>query len=71
MDIFYICEIKCKKTIDRTIIKEVDLKMKALKLPKRTAAKPILIYVGELYPPHLTELENYFQQVISFDDLLK
>jgi len=71
MDLFFVCEIKCKKMLDRTVIKEVAQKMKALQLPKRCAVKPVLIYVGELYPPHRSELENYFQQIISFDDLLK
>jgi uncharacterized protein len=71
MDLFFICEIKCKKMIDHSVIKEVEQKMKALQLPKRCSAKPVLIYCGELYPPHLSEIENYFQHIISFDELLE
>ncbi len=71
LNIFFLCEIKCMKLIDRSIIKEVEKKMNALKLPKRSTLRPVLIYTGELYAPHLDEINSYFQKVISFEDLLK
>lgn len=69
-DIYYLCEIKCQKNIDRTIIKDVQQKMDRLALPKRSSLKPVLIYEGELYPPHESDIRKYFYKIIHFQDLL-
>jgi AAA+ ATPase superfamily predicted ATPase len=68
---FYLCEIKCRQSIDKEIIKEVQKKMDDLRLPRRSSLRPVLIYQGELYRPHQTEIENYFAKIISFEDLLE
>jgi AAA+ ATPase superfamily predicted ATPase len=70
LDVFYLCELKCKKMIDASIINEVEKKMKAIALPKRSSLKPILIYEGEIYPSHLEKIENYFFKVVPFADFL-
>lgn len=70
MDIYFLCEIKCKKNIEKSVINEVENKIKAIKLPRRSVVRPVLIYVGEIYPPHQQEIENYFHRIISFDEML-
>jgi AAA+ ATPase superfamily predicted ATPase len=69
LDVFYLSEMKCKKMIDKSIIKEVQKKEHAIKLPKRSSLKPVLIYEGEIYPGHQAEIENYFYAIIHFADL--
>ncbi len=70
-DIFYLCEIKCQKMIDRTIIKDVQQKMDRLALPKRSSLKPVLVYEGEIYPPHEVEIRKYFYRIVHFGELLE
>ncbi len=69
LDVFYLCEFKCRRQIDRTVIKEVQRKMDVIKLPKRSSLKPVLVYEGEIYPGHLTELREYFYQLIPLSSL--
>jgi uncharacterized protein len=71
LDVFYICEMKCKKLIDRSIIKETQKKIEALKLPKGSAKKPVLIYCGEIVNNDQEDIENYFLKMIHFDELCK
>jgi hypothetical protein len=71
LDVFYLCEIKCKKIIDATVINEVQAKMKILKIPKRSSLKPVLIYEGEVYPSHQEKLEEFFFKLIPFSELLE
>lgn len=71
MDVFYVCEFKCKKQIDKTIIKEMQKKLAVLKVPKRSSIKPILVFEGEIFPSHRTEIEKYFYKVIHFQSLLE
>jgi AAA+ ATPase superfamily predicted ATPase len=70
LDIFFLCELKCNKVIDRSIIKEVQKKLSTISLPRRAALKPVLIYQGELYPPHQGEIESFFYRTISFESLI-
>jgi AAA+ ATPase superfamily predicted ATPase len=70
LDVFYLCEFKCKKNINNEIITEVRKKMQAIKIPKRSAIKPVLVYVGEIQAGHKEQLEEYFYSIISLDDLL-
>lgn len=71
LGIFYLCEFKCKKIIDKAVINEVEKKMTVLKLPMRSVVKPVLVYEGELYPPHLEEIEKYFYKIVSFKEMLE
>ncbi len=71
LDIFYLCEIKCKKIITKEIIKEVKQKIDAIAIPKRSALKPILIYQGTIYIEDEEIINNYFYKIISFDDLIQ
>lgn len=71
LDVFYLCEFKCKKQIDSDIINEVKKKMDALKLPKRSSLKSVLIYEGETSPNTKELLEEFFYKTISFSELLE
>lgn len=70
LDVFFMCEFKCKRVIDKSIIREVQKKCEILKLPSRSSLKPVLVYEGELYPPHREAIEAYFYKLIRFEDLL-
>lgn len=67
---YYICEFKCQKVIDRSIIKETMKKVSTIQLPKQNSIHPILVYAGEIYQPHFEEIQSYFFKIISFDQLL-
>jgi AAA+ ATPase superfamily predicted ATPase len=69
-DTFFVCEFKCKKVIDKTIITEVQKKCELIKLPRRSSVRPVLVYEGELYPPHADEIQDYFFRTIHFSQLL-
>ncbi len=64
----YVCEIKFRKKIDKSVISEVSQKIQLLEFPKRFTVRPILIYVGELGPG--IEDSDFFAGIISFDKLL-
>lgn len=70
LDVFYVCEFKCKKVIHNEVVSEVKKKMDALKVPKRSSVKPVLIYSGELHPGHQEQLEEFFHKMISLEDLM-
>ena len=69
LDVFYLCEMKCKRQIDSSVIREVQRKLDVLSVPKRSSVKPVLIYEGELYPPHRETLEEFFYRIIAMSDL--
>lgn len=71
LDVFYLCEIKFQKIINISVIKEIEKKSKALKLPRRSALKKILIYEGSLDENHRTSIEEYFFRIISFQEILE
>ncbi len=64
----YICEIKFKKLVDKSVIDDVQKKVSKLKVSKNLSIRPILIYAGEIAPS--IENEGYFDQILSFSDLL-
>lgn len=70
MNSYFVCEIKSQKVIDKRIIAEVTKKLKVLTLPKRTSVHPVLIFAGEIYPPHFEEINSFFFKLISFDDII-
>ena len=47
-DCLYVCELKFKRSIDPSVVKEVQQKIAILKRPKYLSVRPILIYAGEL-----------------------
>lgn len=65
----YVCEVKFRKKVESSVISEVQDKIKKLKYPKTMSVRPVLIYVGELAPS--IESENFFDKIISLDDLLR
>lgn len=69
-DTFYVCEFKCQKQISKSIIKEVQKKIEAIKVPKRSSLRSVLIYEGELHPNDEQEIVDYFDKIISFQELL-
>ncbi len=68
---FYLCELKCQKMIDRTVVKEVERKVKILALPRRSSLRTVLIYEGELYPPHAEEIKNSFFKILRLEQFLQ
>lgn len=71
LDVFMACEFKCQRVINNKIIKEMKRKIEVLKVPRRSAVKPVLIYLGEMDPNHESEINDYFYKVISFSDLVE
>lgn len=64
----YVCEIKCRKKIGTSVIKEVEEKTKRLKFPKNFSIRPCLIYTGEISKNLLQN--DYFDTIINFENLL-
>lgn len=68
---FYLCEIKCKKLINKNVIADVEKKMKILHFPKRSSVRPVLIYSGDIYLPDQEEIQQYFSHIISLEQLME
>lgn len=68
LDVFYLCEFKCKKVIDKSIISEVQKKMDVLALPRRSSLKPVLVYEGEINPKHASKIESFFFKIIQLSE---
>ncbi len=68
---FYLCEIKSGQMLDRQIISEVQKKSDVITLPRRSSIRTVLIYAGELYPPHKDEIEQGFHRLVHLDDFLR
>ena len=64
----YVCEIKFRKKIEKSVISDVSQKIRHLVFPDRFTVRPILIYVGELGPG--IKDSDFFSGIISFDQLL-
>lgn len=65
----YLCEIKFSRNpIGTRVIKEVESKIKAIKIPRGFAVLPVLIYVGEL-TEELCD-NDFFYRVINIQSLL-
>lgn len=64
----YVCEIKFRKLTDKSVIKELQGKIKNLIYPGHLSIRPVLIYVGKLEDSIVTE--DYFSNLIAFDQLL-
>jgi len=59
-----------KQQADRKVIKEVQEKCLRIKLPKRCAAKPVLVHLDEILASDKDEIHEYFYKIISFADLV-
>lgn len=64
----YVCEIKCKKIIDATVVHQIREKIKRLKIPREFSIRTVLIYEGIL-SESLTA-EPLLDRIISFSDML-
>lgn len=65
----FICEIKFQKDpIKRSIITEVDRKVKNLKIPKGYSKRTVLIHVNGVDESVIED--NYFAKIIDFGELL-
>ncbi|CAB1082741.1 hypothetical protein JY97_03285 [Alkalispirochaeta odontotermitis] len=64
----YVCEIRFRKKITRTVIDEVQEKVRRLKVPKGYSVRPILVYAGEL--ASAVREEDFFDRILNFEELL-
>ncbi|MGD9108657.1 MAG: ATP-binding protein [Gammaproteobacteria bacterium] len=66
----YICEIKfSKNTIGCEVIKEVQIKIDRLKIPRGFSCRPVLIHVNGVSKELINN--KYFNKIIDFDEVLK
>lgn len=66
----YLCEVKFSKNpIGPKIIKEIEEKIKHLKVPKHFSIRPVLIHVNGVESSVLDE--GYFDKIIDFGQLLE
>ena len=65
----YVFEVKFRKQIDKSVIKEVKEKIRRLRLPRDLSVRTGLVYQGELHPE--IESAGYFDFLLPFSDLLK
>jgi len=64
----YVCEIKFRKKIEKSVILDVSKKIQHLVFPNRFTVRPILIYAGELGPG--IKGSDFFSEIIRFEQLL-
>ena len=64
----YIVEAKRKREIKRSVIDEVDDKVRAIKRRPGLSIKTALVYEGQLSP--LVQADGYFDAIISFSHLI-
>lgn len=61
----YVCEVKfCKSLVGNKIIKEMENKIKKMKIPRNCSIRPVLIHVNGVEERVLDE--RYFDKVINF-----
>lgn len=64
----YVCELKARREIDNSVIKEMKKKIETLKRPATLSLRKVLIYTGHLNQDVIDE--DYFDEIVSFDALL-
>jgi AAA+ ATPase superfamily predicted ATPase len=65
----YVCEIKFSKNpIAAQVVKEVEEKVKRIKIPRGFSVRPVLIHVNGICDSVLEQ--NYFAQLVDFSELL-
>ncbi|MEQ1665881.1 MAG: ATPase, partial [Bdellovibrionales bacterium] len=70
-DVFFLCEFKCVKVVDRSIIPQILKKMNVIKIPKRAALRPVLVYEGQIHPNDEAALKSFFDTIIHFSELMQ
>lgn len=70
LDVFFLCEMKCKRTLDLSVVREIQRKMDVIKLPKRSSLKPVLIYEGEILEQYQERYEEFFHRIVPFSKIL-
>lgn len=65
----YVFEVKFRKQIDKSVIKEVKEKIRRPRRPRDLSVRTGLVYQGELHPE--IESAGYFDFLLPFSDLLK
>jgi len=61
-------EMKFRKTVSKSVIPEVEEKVRRLKLPSSLSVRTVLIHLGDLDPEIVAA--DYFDQIIPASDLL-
>ena len=64
----YVCEIKFRKKIEKSVISDVSQKIRRLIFPNQFTVRPILIYAGELGLG--IKDSDFFSGIVSFEQLL-
>jgi len=64
----YVCEIKFRQKIEKSVISDVARKIQRLVFPDRLTVRPVLIYVGELGAG--IKDSDFFSGIVSFEQLL-
>lgn len=64
----YVCEIKNREVIDKSVIHEVETKMNKLERARGVSIRPVLIYQGQLKDEYL--LREFFDKILSIEKLL-
>jgi len=67
----YLCEIKFRHSINLSIINEVQRKMDVLENSKSYSIRPVLIYAGNIEPNHEIELKDFFDQIVSVEEIVR
>lgn len=70
-DLFFVCEFKCVKMINKSLIKEVQRKIDVIPFPKRASVRPVLVYEGQLNPNDEGQLRDYFDTIIHVSQLME
>lgn len=65
----YVVEIKFRKLVDKSVIDEVEKKIKRLKYKRHYSIRPVLIYLGELSDSIANS--EFFSNIIHFEKLLE
>lgn len=66
----YVCEIKfCHEKINTKVISEIEEKIKAMKIPKNSSVRPVLIHINGVSQEVIES--GFFANIIDFGDFLK
>ena len=68
-DSLYLCELKFRRTVEPSVIREVQERVNVLKRPKYLSVRPVLIYAGELSED--IQSSDYFYRHIDVGSLVK
>lgn len=66
----YLCEIKLRNSISNAVIKDVKDKMAKMENARSYSIRPILICAGEIEKNSQNELNDFFDRIISIEELI-